>query len=170
MAKDLFASVSAERKRSSPTRDSETGRVYPSRNQTYRAMASELGLDPDDQYGWYALCRLFPGRFVDVRTGQPIGARGELVSKSGSFQPRETEVQMGPQGRLVVPARLREALRLQPGDKLLARVEGDRLVLEKREHVLARLRARFRTVPESVSLADELIRDRRAEARREQAG
>jgi AbrB family looped-hinge helix DNA binding protein len=169
MAKDLFTNVSSERKRGSPTRDSETGRVYPSRNQTYKALASQLGLDPEDQYGWNALCRKFPGRFVDVHTNQPIGARGEIISKSGIFQHREVEVQIGPQGRLVVPAIIREALKLQPGDKLIARVEESRLVLEKREHVLARLKARFRNVPKSISLADELINERRAEAHQEQS-
>jgi len=51
---------------------------------------------------------------------------------------------------------------------LSARVEENRLVLEKREHILARLKARFRAVPQSVGLADELIEQRRTEARREQ--
>ncbi len=34
-------------------------------------------------------------------------------------------------------------------------------MLEKREHILARLKARFRTVPDGVSLVDELIEERR---------
>lgn len=168
MARDLFWRVSTERKRGSPTRDSETGRVYPSRNKTYRVLAPQLGLDPDDPYGWYALCRMFPGRFIDVHTGQPIDARGSPVLESVMPQHRESQVQIGPQGRLVIPAGLREALGLHQGDKLSARVEEDRLVLEKRENILARLKARFRTVPESVSLVDELIEERHAEASREQ--
>ena len=76
MAKDLFANVSAERKRGSPTKDSLTGNVYPARNQTYKALAPGLGLDPNDQYGWFKLCRMFPGRFIDVMTGQPIDKDG----------------------------------------------------------------------------------------------
>ena len=53
------------------------------------------------------------------------------------------------------------------GDVLVARVEDGRMILEKRDEVLARVRRRFREVPDGVSLADELIRERREEARRE---
>ena len=79
MKQDLFANVSPERKRGSQTRDSVTGTVYPSRNKTYQALAYSLGLDPNDQYGWYTLCRMFPGRFVDVKTGRPIDSHGSLI-------------------------------------------------------------------------------------------
>lgn len=78
-----------------------------------------------------------------------------------------TEVQLGGQGRLVIPAGLRKALNLRPGDRLVARQVGDSLVFERREAIEERLRGRFRGVPESVSLADELIAERRAEAARE---
>lgn len=83
-------------------------------------------------------------------------------------QQGRTEVRIGPQGRLVVPASIRASLQLRPGDKLIARVEDGRLVLEKREHVIVRLRAHFANVPQGVSLADELIAERRAEALREE--
>jgi bifunctional DNA-binding transcriptional regulator/antitoxin component of YhaV-PrlF toxin-antitoxin module len=64
----------------------------------------------------------------------------------------------------VVPAELRRALGLQAGETLVARVEEDRLVLERPRAALARLRRAFRdAVPEGVSLADELVADRRAE-------
>jgi AbrB family looped-hinge helix DNA binding protein len=78
------------------------------------------------------------------------------------------EVTVGPQGRLVVPAALRRRLDLQPGDVLLARAEEDRLVLERRGAILARVRGRFAHVPADVSLADELLAQRREEATREQ--
>ena len=77
------------------------------------------------------------------------------------------EVQVGAQGRLVIPATLRRALKLKPGDRLVARVVGDSLVLERRQVVEERLKARFRHIPADVSLADELITDRRDEARGE---
>lgn len=50
---------------------------------------------------------------------------------------------------------------------MLARVEDGRLVLETREQIVARLQATFAKVPRDVSLADELIAERREEARRE---
>ena len=76
----------------------------------------------------------------------------------------ENEVQIGAQGRVVIPAGLRKALKLKPGDRLVARKVGDSLVLERRETVERRLRERFRHIPRDISLADELITERRAEA------
>lgn len=74
------------------------------------------------------------------------------------------------QGRAVIPAALRRSLDLEPGDTLAARVENGQLVLEKPDHVLARLQAEFAAaVPAGVSLVDELIAERRAEAAREEA-
>ena len=81
--------------------------------------------------------------------------------------PGAIEVTVGPQGRLVVPAPLRRLLGIEPGDVLVARAEDDRLVLERRAAVLARARSRYSAVPADVSLADELIAQRREEARRE---
>ena len=78
------------------------------------------------------------------------------------------EIQVGPQGRVVIPARLRQTLGLKPGDRLVAGVDGQRLILERRDEVLARLQASFAdAVPAGVSLVDELIAERRAEASRE---
>jgi len=71
---------------------------------------------------------------------------------------------------LVIPAELRRELSLSSGDVLLAAIEGQRLVLEKREAVLERVRRRFSHIPSEVSLAEELIAERRAEVRREEEG
>lgn len=76
----------------------------------------------------------------------------------------ENEVQVGAQGRVVIPAALRKAMKLEPGDRLVVRKVGESLVLERREVVERRLRERFRHIPRDVSLADELIAERRAEA------
>jgi AbrB family looped-hinge helix DNA binding protein len=81
----------------------------------------------------------------------------------------QSGVRVGEQGRIVIPARVREKLGIVAGDELVARVEGGRLLLEKRENVLRRLRERFSAVPGGVSLADELILERREEARREES-
>ena len=78
------------------------------------------------------------------------------------------EIVVGPQGRIVIPARLRRTLGLKPGDRMTAALEDDRLVLERREVVLGRLQTAFTgVVPPGVSLVDELIKERRAEASRE---
>jgi AbrB family looped-hinge helix DNA binding protein len=77
------------------------------------------------------------------------------------------EVRIGKQGRVVIPASLREEMGLQPGDKLSAQVEEGRLVLEHRADALSRLQRRFRHVAGDRSLVDELIAERRAAAARE---
>jgi AbrB family looped-hinge helix DNA binding protein len=77
------------------------------------------------------------------------------------------EIQLGAQGRLVIPASLRKAMGLSPGDKLVARQVGDSIVLERREAVERRLKGRFADLPSDVSLADELIAERRREAEQE---
>ncbi|MDJ0861799.1 MAG: AbrB/MazE/SpoVT family DNA-binding domain-containing protein [Gammaproteobacteria bacterium] len=78
----------------------------------------------------------------------------------------QADVQLGAQGRLVVPAALRKALGFEAGEILLARVEDGRLVVEKAEAVERRIYERFEKV-KGRSLADELIAERREEARRE---
>lgn len=74
-------------------------------------------------------------------------------------------VTVGPQGRLVIPSEIRRQMGIGPGDVLLALVEDQRLVLEKREAVLQRLLRRFEHIPAEVSLAEELIAERRSAAR-----
>lgn len=76
----------------------------------------------------------------------------------------KNEVQLGAQGRVVIPAHLRKAMDLKPGDRLVARQDGDSIVLERRENLVKRLQARFSNIPKAISLADELITERQAEA------
>jgi AbrB family looped-hinge helix DNA binding protein len=91
------------------------------------------------------------------------------MASNPSGNPSSNEVQVGAQGRLVIPAALRKALGLKPGDRLIARQEGESLVLERREAIGKRLQDRFRHIPNEVSLVDELIAERRAEAAKEAA-
>lgn len=77
------------------------------------------------------------------------------------------QLSLDDQGQVLIPAELQHALDLQPGDRLAAYMEDGRLVLESHKAILARLRARFAHIPAGVSLADELIAERREAARRE---
>lgn len=71
-------------------------------------------------------------------------------------------------GRLQIPARLRRELQLKDGDAVLMETVDGELRVRAYRDVLADVRARLRKyVPEGVSLAEELIADRRAEAARE---
>ena len=83
-----------------------------------------------------------------------------------AFSKLYADVSLGAQGRVVVPAPLRRVLGFQPGDSLVARVEDERLVIEKPGSVERRIRARFRKCGEH-SLAEELVAERREEARHE---
>jgi antitoxin PrlF len=78
-----------------------------------------------------------------------------------------SELRVGEQGRIVIPVEIRRALSIDIGSTLVARVEKDKLILEKRDAVLQRLQSRFKKIPAGVSLADELIAERRAEAAHE---
>ena len=82
-------------------------------------------------------------------------------------EPSTSTIAVGPQGRLVIPSEIRRQLGIAPGDVLVAIVEDQRLLLEKREAVLQRIRRRFAHIPAGVSLADEVMAERRAESRRE---
>lgn len=79
----------------------------------------------------------------------------------------QTGVQLDPQGRLVIPAQLRRSLGFESGDSLIARTEDGRLILEKAGTIKQRLKNRFAHLPPTTSLAEELIVDRREEAKRE---
>jgi AbrB family looped-hinge helix DNA binding protein len=68
------------------------------------------------------------------------------------------------QGRLVIPAAIRKAMGLKTGDTLVCTAEPDRLTLKARAAVEQELRASFAKV--KGSLAQELIAERRREARR----
>lgn len=81
--------------------------------------------------------------------------------------PAIIELQVGPQGRVVIPAALRQAWQIEPGAVLMARLEDDRLILEKPAHIAARVKERFAALAGQPSLADELIAERHREAAQE---
>jgi len=76
----------------------------------------------------------------------------------------DATVVMGRQGRLVIPAEVRAALGLVPGDRLHLHMAGPRLVLERQQDAVAELRALASDVPESRSFVEELLAERRLAA------
>ena len=84
--------------------------------------------------------------------------------------PDHPSIRIGPQGRLVIPASLRRLMGIKPGDELIPLVEEGRLVLATRAALLADIGAEFAArVPAQISLSQELMAERRQEARREEA-
>ncbi len=71
---------------------------------------------------------------------------------------------LGQQGRVVIPADIRNALGLAPGDRLHLHVAGRQLVLERQQDAITELRQLASSVPKERSLVDELIADRRLAA------
>jgi bifunctional DNA-binding transcriptional regulator/antitoxin component of YhaV-PrlF toxin-antitoxin module len=79
--------------------------------------------------------------------------------------PRWAWVAVEKGGRIDVPASFLEALGLREGDQVQLALEGDTVRVLTRVAALRELRARVRQcLPEGVSLVDELIAERRAEA------
>ena len=73
-------------------------------------------------------------------------------------------VVVGRQGRVVIPAAIRTALGLAPGDRLNLHLAGQSLVLERPQDAVAELRAMGADVPKARSLVDELLAERRLAA------
>ena len=71
-------------------------------------------------------------------------------------------------GRLQIPARVRRELGLKDGDSVVMETVDGELRVRPYRDALARAQAIVRQyIPEGVSLSEELIADRRAEAERE---
>lgn len=78
-------------------------------------------------------------------------------------------VQVGARGRLVLPAEVRKQLTLEEGDSVVLSLEADgSLRLQSLREQVRRGMGLFQDVAPGVSLADELIEERREEARREE--
>lgn len=76
-------------------------------------------------------------------------------------------VEVGAKGRLVVPAPLRRELGIEEGTELVAVAEDGALVLMTRDAIAGRLLGMYAHL--EGSMADELMAERRMEAKREDA-
>jgi len=90
-----------------------------------------------------------------------------MVHTTSLAQERHT-LQLGNRERIVLPAELRHRLDLKQGDRLILSVEADGTLLLPGARALAqRLQGMFAHPAPGVDLADELLADRRAEARQD---
>ena len=88
----------------------------------------------------------------------------------GHYAPAETTVQttLGADGRLLIPAALRDAAGIKRGDKVMLRVEDGQIVVESWRATIRRVQdmlAHLKVPGESV--VDQFIAERRAESLRE---
>lgn len=82
---------------------------------------------------------------------------------------RSAQVTIGDRGRLVLPASIRSALGLGPGTRMLLSTEPDgSLRLRPYRAVAEESRGLFAGLAAAGSLVDELVSERRAEAKRDE--
>jgi len=80
----------------------------------------------------------------------------------------QARVQVGQKGRIVIPAEFREAMGIGVGDSVELRFEDHELRVSTRRARIRRAQERARRyIPKGVSLSEELLAERREEARRE---
>ena len=99
-------------------------------------------------------------------------AKGQTSEQSSlprdEVENKSVKVRIGPDGRIVVPAAFREAVGAKEGDVFFARLENGEIHLLTPKAASRRASAMLRKfIPEGVSLVDELIEERRQEAKRE---
>jgi len=79
--------------------------------------------------------------------------------------PQTQNIRFDAQGRALIPKGIRDVLHILNGDEVVGWLEDGRLVLEPRKALLERLQNRCADL--GVSSAEELIDERREEARHE---
>lgn len=132
------------------------------------------------------IARLLDKRYQHVRNvleGDKVG-RGQTLQPGVAEEPATFEhgvpnaglpvdmpirLEVGPGGRVHLPARVLEALGVREGSTIVSHLEGDSLRMISSRQAARRFKASFQAfAPKGgPSLADELIADRRREAERE---
>jgi AbrB family looped-hinge helix DNA binding protein len=100
------------------------------------------------------------------------GGRNAEFAESGLFEvvPMSTaRAKIDKAGRLLIPAKLRSELNVQPGDPMVLETKGDELHVRPYKQAIREAQAIIRKyIPDrDRSLVDELIAERRKEAERE---
>jgi bifunctional DNA-binding transcriptional regulator/antitoxin component of YhaV-PrlF toxin-antitoxin module len=114
---------------------------------------------------------------VDEARRTKAGLAARVPSMRPATPPTDTpdatiKIELGPEGQLMLPPHIREALAVKEGDPVWLTLEQDEVRVSTSKAVTRRIRAVVKEyVPAGVSLVDELIEDRRQEAAaREQRG
>ncbi len=80
----------------------------------------------------------------------------------------ESKVRIYRGGRLVIPANFRKALGIENGDEIVLHLEEDSIRLISLQEAVHQAQNRVKKyVPSTISLSDELIAERREEAKHE---
>jgi AbrB family looped-hinge helix DNA binding protein len=80
----------------------------------------------------------------------------------------QARVQVGEKGRIVIPAQIRESLGIRVGDFVEMRSDDYEIRVSTRRARIRRAQERARRyIPKGVLLSDELMAERREEARKE---
>jgi bifunctional DNA-binding transcriptional regulator/antitoxin component of YhaV-PrlF toxin-antitoxin module len=108
-------------------------------------------------------------RAFSERRQKSYAARQAAAAAVPPPGPLHARVRLGPGGRFVIPKKLREAMELEPGESLTARVVDGELRVYGFKVGLRRVRELVaRHVPPGVSLVDELLKERRREVEKEE--
>lgn len=100
-------------------------------------------------------------------TPSPSSSGAHLVARNNQVWHNarvDATLVLGQQGRLVIPAEVRAALGLTPGDRLHLHVAGARMTLQRQQDAVAELRTLAKDVPHSRSFVEELLAERRLAA------
>jgi len=113
------------------------------------------------------------GRFLGVRYQQVRNVLVRLAKEGEADEgapPRQEWGQVGPDGRVVIPAAYRRLLGIEGGGPILMLLEDGEVRLVGRDAAVQRAQKLVsRYVPAGSNLADELVKDRRAETARERS-
>ncbi len=72
-------------------------------------------------------------------------------------------------GRIILPAEIRRAMNLKAGDSVVLELSGDALQVRSIDSIIKRIQDKYRAQHGEPLASDELIAERRREARREGA-
>jgi AbrB family looped-hinge helix DNA binding protein len=90
------------------------------------------------------------------------------MSRQEKILNKKTRARVNNNGRLVIPAQFREAFEIKGGDFVVVRLEDDELRVMTIKRRIERAQQIVRKyIKPGVSLVDELLAQRRAEARKE---